>query len=212
MTDHECVFVEEQEPSGRLVLPPCLTCGLTAMDALETLTAGVNDGSGYLFPDGADDAPNKSKGDAGPIHPASRPAPAVNPCPRRQCRGRLHHSRVVHWFGGGVASVNCDKHPHCAWPVGYVGDCPVCDRQREGVSTVWQTLTRLPKVSPPEDAALRDALMAWDFGHEKMRPKVWVDNHWRNECRCGKTYRTLQEWEDHRFDEGVRMMREAGVP
>lgn len=34
---HECVFVEEQEPSGRLVLPPCLTCGTTAMDALEQL-------------------------------------------------------------------------------------------------------------------------------------------------------------------------------
>lgn len=31
---HECVFVEEQEPSGRLVLPPCIVCGVTAMDAL----------------------------------------------------------------------------------------------------------------------------------------------------------------------------------
>jgi len=36
-TEHECVFVEEQEPSGRLVLPPCIVCGLTAMDALEQL-------------------------------------------------------------------------------------------------------------------------------------------------------------------------------
>lgn len=34
---HECVFVEEQEPSGRLVLPPCLICGLAAMDALAQL-------------------------------------------------------------------------------------------------------------------------------------------------------------------------------
>lgn len=35
MTDtHECRFVEEREPSGRLVLGPCLVCGLTAMDAL----------------------------------------------------------------------------------------------------------------------------------------------------------------------------------
>lgn len=33
-TGHECVFVEEAEPGGRLVLPPCLVCGLTAMDAL----------------------------------------------------------------------------------------------------------------------------------------------------------------------------------
>lgn len=31
---HEHVFVEEQEPEGRLVLPPCILCGLTAMDAL----------------------------------------------------------------------------------------------------------------------------------------------------------------------------------
>lgn len=36
---HECVFVEEQEPSGRLILPPCLVCGLTALDALEQLYA-----------------------------------------------------------------------------------------------------------------------------------------------------------------------------
>jgi hypothetical protein len=35
--EHECVFVEEQEPSGRLILPPCLVCGLTALDALEQL-------------------------------------------------------------------------------------------------------------------------------------------------------------------------------
>jgi hypothetical protein len=35
--DHEHVFVEEQEPSGRLILPPCIVCGLAAMDALEQL-------------------------------------------------------------------------------------------------------------------------------------------------------------------------------
>lgn len=34
---HECVFVEEQEPAGRLILPPCIVCGLSAMDALEQL-------------------------------------------------------------------------------------------------------------------------------------------------------------------------------
>lgn len=34
---HECVFVEEQGPSGRVVLGPCLTCNLSAMDALEGL-------------------------------------------------------------------------------------------------------------------------------------------------------------------------------
>lgn len=37
MGEHECVFVEEQEPSGRLILPPCLVCGATAMDALAQL-------------------------------------------------------------------------------------------------------------------------------------------------------------------------------
>lgn len=37
MSEHECVFVEEQEPSGRLVLPPCIVCGTTAMDALDQL-------------------------------------------------------------------------------------------------------------------------------------------------------------------------------
>lgn len=39
MSEHECVFVEEQEPSGRLVLPPCLVCGLAAMDAMGRLQA-----------------------------------------------------------------------------------------------------------------------------------------------------------------------------
>lgn len=34
MSDHECVFPEEQEPAGRLILAPCLTCGTTALDAL----------------------------------------------------------------------------------------------------------------------------------------------------------------------------------
>jgi hypothetical protein len=33
--DHEHVFVEEQEPSGRLVLGPCLTCNLSALDAMQ---------------------------------------------------------------------------------------------------------------------------------------------------------------------------------
>jgi hypothetical protein len=37
MSAHECVFVEEQEPSGRLILPPCIVCGTTAMDALDQL-------------------------------------------------------------------------------------------------------------------------------------------------------------------------------
>jgi hypothetical protein len=35
VTDHEHVFIEEREPEGRLILPPCITCGLAAMDALE---------------------------------------------------------------------------------------------------------------------------------------------------------------------------------
>lgn len=35
--EHECVFVEEQEPSGRLILPPCIVCGLSALDSLNQL-------------------------------------------------------------------------------------------------------------------------------------------------------------------------------
>jgi hypothetical protein len=31
---HECSFPEEREPSGRLILGPCLRCGTSAMDAL----------------------------------------------------------------------------------------------------------------------------------------------------------------------------------
>ena len=32
-------FVEEEEPSGRRILGPCLLCGLAAGDALEALKA-----------------------------------------------------------------------------------------------------------------------------------------------------------------------------
>lgn len=39
---HECVFAEEQEPSGRLILGPCLTCGYSAMDALDQLRKEVD--------------------------------------------------------------------------------------------------------------------------------------------------------------------------
>lgn len=35
--EHECVFVEEEEPSGRLILPPCIVCRTSAMDALGQL-------------------------------------------------------------------------------------------------------------------------------------------------------------------------------
>lgn len=41
MSVHECVFPEEQEPSGRLILAPCLACGFSAMDALAQLRADV---------------------------------------------------------------------------------------------------------------------------------------------------------------------------
>ncbi|MGK0740451.1 hypothetical protein ACSHWG_00980 [Leucobacter sp. Z1108] len=41
MSEHECVFVEEEEPSGRKILVPCLTCGYPGMDALEQLRDDV---------------------------------------------------------------------------------------------------------------------------------------------------------------------------
>ena len=34
--EHECLFPEEQEEGGRLILAPCLTCGVAALDALES--------------------------------------------------------------------------------------------------------------------------------------------------------------------------------
>jgi hypothetical protein len=37
MSDHEHRFVEEREPSGRLILGPCLVCGMSALDAMDAL-------------------------------------------------------------------------------------------------------------------------------------------------------------------------------
>lgn len=39
--EHECLFPEEQEPSGRLILAPCLTCGAPAVDAIAKLKTDV---------------------------------------------------------------------------------------------------------------------------------------------------------------------------
>jgi len=33
--EHECLFAEEQEPDGRLILVPCLGCGTPAMEAIK---------------------------------------------------------------------------------------------------------------------------------------------------------------------------------
>jgi hypothetical protein len=35
--DHEHMFVEEREPSGRLIVGPCIVCGMSAADALDAL-------------------------------------------------------------------------------------------------------------------------------------------------------------------------------
>lgn len=35
MSEHECVFPEEQEPEGRLILAPCLECGTPALEAIK---------------------------------------------------------------------------------------------------------------------------------------------------------------------------------
>ena len=42
---HECVFIEEEEPSGRLILPPCIVCGLPAIQALVQVKAQHDIGS-----------------------------------------------------------------------------------------------------------------------------------------------------------------------
>lgn len=39
--EHECLFPEEQEECGRLILAPCLTCGLAALDALAAVKADL---------------------------------------------------------------------------------------------------------------------------------------------------------------------------
>ena len=41
MKTHECVFPEEKEPSGRLILASCLDCGYSAMDAMTRLKERV---------------------------------------------------------------------------------------------------------------------------------------------------------------------------
>src|SRR4051812_49752796 len=38
---HQCSFPEEQEPSGRLILAPCLICGISAVDALSLFAKRV---------------------------------------------------------------------------------------------------------------------------------------------------------------------------
>ncbi len=39
--EHECLFPEEQEPHGRLILAPCLTCATPAVDAIAKLKDDV---------------------------------------------------------------------------------------------------------------------------------------------------------------------------
>lgn len=37
--EHRHLFGEEQEPSGRLILVPCLRCGMSALDGMAQLIA-----------------------------------------------------------------------------------------------------------------------------------------------------------------------------
>lgn len=46
--EHEHQFVEEQEPSGRLILAPCLTCGLTAGDAITSASGRLVQINGFI--------------------------------------------------------------------------------------------------------------------------------------------------------------------
>jgi hypothetical protein len=45
---HEHQFVEEQEPSGRLILAPCLVCGLTGGDAIATASERLRQINGFI--------------------------------------------------------------------------------------------------------------------------------------------------------------------
>lgn len=55
-------------------------------------------------------------------------------------------------------------------------------------------------------STLRSKIAAWDFDHARESRRVWVDDRWQHRCRCGATFATMQEWEDHRFKEGVRQI------
>jgi hypothetical protein len=48
--EHECLFPEEQEEGGRLILAPCLTCGVAALEALEFAKAALGE-AGACAPD-----------------------------------------------------------------------------------------------------------------------------------------------------------------
>lgn len=37
MAYHDCAFIEEREPSGRIIVGPCIVCGKSASAALATL-------------------------------------------------------------------------------------------------------------------------------------------------------------------------------
>ena len=44
MSDDQCddhSFPEEREPSGRVILAPCLTCGMSAGDGMQALKAAI---------------------------------------------------------------------------------------------------------------------------------------------------------------------------
>ena len=47
--EHECLFPEEQEPSGRLILAPCLTCGTSAVDAISKLKSDCPVASNHTY-------------------------------------------------------------------------------------------------------------------------------------------------------------------
>lgn len=45
---HEHQFVEEQEPSGRLVLAPCLVCGMSGGDAIAIASGRLLQINGFI--------------------------------------------------------------------------------------------------------------------------------------------------------------------
>lgn len=48
--------------------------------------------------------------------------------------------------------------------------------------------------------SLRDDLAAWDFEHERLREKVYIDMRWRYACRCGETSLRFDDMYWHRID------------
>ncbi len=64
-------------------------------------------------------------------------------------------------------------------------------------------------MTAPDYADLRRLLAEWDFGHSRVRPKVWDGSKWRYQCQCGETFLRFAEFEAHRHLVGAEEVAAA---